>query len=155
MSCYCYCFREQLYFHTSTQLYSHNSCISVPEVIFKQSYMSIPQVILPEDLYQSHNGDSYAGSAAYLYWNGPYGVLVFKYEVQIWLIIVRHMSIMVFYVNNCLTVCSTVWSSYKWIKYHNPMLLALVSGISWWPVDSPQKGPVMWKTFPCRGVIMW
>ena len=23
-----------------------------------------------------------------------------------------------------------------------------------WPLDSPHKGPVMWKVFPCRDVIM-
>ena len=25
-------------------------------------------------------------------------------------------------------------------------------GIHWWPVDSPDKGPVMWKVFPCHNV---
>ena len=24
-----------------------------------------------------------------------------------------------------------------------------------WPVDSPHKGPVIWKGFPCRNAIMW
>ena len=30
-----------------------------------------------------------------------------------------------------------------------------VRGIHWWPVDSPHKGSVMWKLFPCHDAIMW
>ena len=29
-----------------------------------------------------------------------------------------------------------------------------VMGINWWPVVCPHKRPLMWKAFPCHGVIM-
>ena len=28
-----------------------------------------------------------------------------------------------------------------------------VRGIQWWPVDSPHKGPMIWKAFPCHVAI--
>ena len=48
------------------------------------------------------------------------------------------------------TVCSTVVHSD--IKGNIKALdnWPFVNGIHWWPVDSPHKGPVMWKVFPYR-----
>ena len=45
-------------------------------------------------------------------------------------------------------MCSNVYSDKK-----NPSspLLVLFGGIHRWPVESPHKGPVMWKAFPCEG----
>ena len=38
--------------------------------------------------------------------------------------------------------------------YQSAPLLVLCEGIHWWPVDSPHKGQVMQKDFPCHDVIM-
>ena len=35
-----------------------------------------------------------------------------------------------------------------------PHYWPFVRGIHQWPVDSPHKGPAMWKTFPCNDMIM-
>ena len=35
-----------------------------------------------------------------------------------------------------------------------PHYWPFVRGIHWWPVDSPHKGPVMWKALPCHDVFM-
>ena len=39
-------------------------------------------------------------------------------------------------------------------KHQNSTSLAFVRGIRWWPVDSPHKGPVTQKMFPCDDIIM-
>ena len=40
-------------------------------------------------------------------------------------------------------------------KQQSSTLLSFVRGIHWWPVNSPYKGPVMWKMFPFDDVIKW
>ena len=39
-------------------------------------------------------------------------------------------------------------------KHQSSASLAFVRGIHRWPVNSPHKGPVTWKTFPFDDVIM-
>ena len=41
------------------------------------------------------------------------------------------------------------------MKTSNHALLVFVRGIHWSPVDSPHKGPVIPKMFPCHDVIMY
>ena len=66
----------------------------------------------------------------------------------------RHNSdvIWISWVTGKSTVCSTISTHQR--KYQNPASLALVRGIHRWPVDSPHKGPLMWKIFPLDDVIM-
>ena len=52
--------------------------------------------------------------------------------------------------NHCCFDCFATVCSAKEQRY---ALLAFVSGIHQWLVDSPQKRPVMWKEFPCHDVI--
>ena len=40
-------------------------------------------------------------------------------------------------------------------EWHHIVTSALCEGIYRWPVHSPQQGPVLRKTFPCRDVIMF
>ena len=47
-------------------------------------------------------------------------------------------------------VCSTAYSDKPIWENEKPALLAFVRG----PVDSPHKGPVTWKTFPCHDACM-
>ena len=51
-------------------------------------------------------------------------------------------------------VYSTVCSGANQRKHQSSVLLAFVRGIHQWPVNSPHKGPVTWKTFPFDEV-MW
>ena len=39
-------------------------------------------------------------------------------------------------------------------KYQSSALLAFVKGTHWLPVDSPLKGPVMWKVFLCHAFFL-
>ena len=48
---------------------------------------------------------------------------------------------------NCLFRCSSM-------KILKPVSVAFVRGIHQWPVDSPYKGPVMWKMFPFDDIIL-
>ena len=51
-------------------------------------------------------------------------------------------------------VCTTVCSGTDQRKHQSSASLAFVSGIHWWPVDSPHKGPVTRIFFPFDDVIM-
>ena len=64
------------------------------------------------------------------------------------------MSAMVSQITGVSIVCSTLSSGADQIKYQSFVSLAFVREIHWWPVDSPHKGPVMWKMFPFHDVIM-
>ena len=52
-------------------------------------------------------------------------------------------------------VCSTVCSGADQRKHQSSTSLAFVGGIHRWPVNSPHKGPVIWKMFPFDDVIMY
>ena len=58
----------------------------------------------------------------------------------------QHTSITIVY--------STVYSGADQRKHQSSTSLAFVRGIHRWPVNSPQKGPVTQKMFPCDDVIM-
>ena len=51
-------------------------------------------------------------------------------------------------------VYSTVCSDADQTKHKRSASLAFVRGIHRWPANSPHKGPVTWKIFPCHDVIM-
>ena len=51
-------------------------------------------------------------------------------------------------------VYSTVYSGADQRKHHSSASLAFVRGIHRWPVNSPQKGPIMRKMFQLDDVIM-
>ena len=64
------------------------------------------------------------------------------------------MSRMASQITGILIVCSTLSSSADQRKHQSSVWLAFVSGIHQWPVDSPHKGPVIWKMFPFDDIIM-
>ena len=64
------------------------------------------------------------------------------------------MSIMVSHITSISTVYSTVYSGTDQRNHQSSASLAFVRGIYWWPVNSPHKGPVMWKMFPFHDVII-
>ena len=64
------------------------------------------------------------------------------------------MSMMVSQVTSSTNVYSTVYSGTDQRKRQSSMSLALVRGIHQSPVNSPHKGPVMWKMFPLVDIIM-
>ena len=51
-------------------------------------------------------------------------------------------------------VNSIIYSNADQGKHQSSAPLAFVRGIHRWPVNSPHKGPVTWKTFPFDDVIM-
>ena len=51
-------------------------------------------------------------------------------------------------------VYSTTYSGADQREHQNFASLAFVRGMHWWPMNSPQKGPVTWKMFPFNDVIM-
>ena len=51
-------------------------------------------------------------------------------------------------------VCTVVCSGEDQRKHQSSASLAFVRGIHWWPVNSPQEGPVMRKMFPFDDVLM-
>ena len=51
-------------------------------------------------------------------------------------------------------IYSTVSSGVDQRKHQSSPSLAFVRGIHWWPVNSPQKGPVTQKMFPFDDVIL-
>ena len=51
-------------------------------------------------------------------------------------------------------VYSTVYSGADRRKHQSSASLAFVRGIHGWPVNSPHKGPVMWKMLPFDDIIM-
>ena len=64
------------------------------------------------------------------------------------------MSMMASQITSLRIVYSTIYSGSDQRKHQSSMSLAFVRGIPWWPVNSPQKGPVMQKMFPFDDVIM-
>ena len=65
-----------------------------------------------------------------------------------------HISYRVSQITSDSTVCSTICSGVHQRKHQSFALLALCEGNHQWPVDSPHKGPVAWKRFPCNDIIM-
>ena len=51
--------------------------------------------------------------------------------------------------------CSSAYAIWHQIKPQNSALLFFVRRIHRWPVDSPRKGPVMWKTSLCHDVLLY
>ena len=64
------------------------------------------------------------------------------------------MGAMVSQIAGLLIVYWTVCSGADQIKHQNSALLAFVSGIHRWPVNSPHKGPVTRKMYSFHHVIM-
>ena len=64
------------------------------------------------------------------------------------------MSMMASQITSLTIVYSTVYSGSDQRKHQSSASLAFVRGIHRWPVNSPHKGPVMWKMFPLDDVIM-
>ena len=64
------------------------------------------------------------------------------------------MSAMASQITRLTIVYSTVYSGADQRKHQSSGSLAFVRGINRWQVNSPHKGPVTWKMFPCDDVIM-
>ena len=64
------------------------------------------------------------------------------------------MTRMASQITSLTVVYSTVYSGADQRKHQSSVSLAFVRGIHWWPVNSPHKGPVTWKTSPFDDVIM-
>ena len=64
------------------------------------------------------------------------------------------MSAMASQITGASIVWSTVGSGADQRKHQSSASLAFVSGIHWWPVNSPHKRPVTRKMFSCDDVIM-
>ena len=64
------------------------------------------------------------------------------------------MSSMASQITSLTIVYSIVNSGTDQRKHQSSASLAFVRGIHWSPVNSPHKGPVMWKMFPFDDVIM-
>ena len=62
-----------------------------------------------------------------------------------------HMNIMACQIIGDSTVCSVVCSGYQQ-RLHQRALLAICEGNPLLPVDSPHKGPVMQRLFPCHHI---
>ena len=80
----------------------------------------------------------------------PIGLLGTKFALQ-W----RHYDVIVTsQITSVSIVCSNVGSGADKRKHQSSASLAFVRGIHWKPVDSPHKGLVTRKMFPCNDVIM-
>ena len=64
------------------------------------------------------------------------------------------MAVMASQITSVLIVYTTVCTGTDQRKHQTPALLAFVRGIHRWPVNSPHKGPVMWKMFPFDDIII-
>ena len=64
------------------------------------------------------------------------------------------MSTMASQITSILTVCLAVCSDPDQRTHQSSTSLVFVRGIHWWPVNSPHKGPVMWKKLPFDDVII-
>ena len=64
------------------------------------------------------------------------------------------MSAMASQITSLMIVYSTVYSGAYQEKDQSSASLAFVRRIHRWPVNSPHKGPVTWKTFPFDDVTM-
>ena len=65
------------------------------------------------------------------------------------------MSTMASQITSLTSIYSTVYSGADQRKHQSSASLAFVQIIHWRPVNSPPKGPVMWKVFPFDDVIMY
>ena len=65
------------------------------------------------------------------------------------------ISMMTSWITSLTIVYSTIYSSPNQRKHQSSASVAFVREIHWWPVNSPHKGPVMWKMFPFDYVIMF
>ena len=65
------------------------------------------------------------------------------------------MTTMASQITSLTVVYSTVYSDADQRKHQSSASMAFVWGIHWWPMNSPHKGPVMWKMFPFDDVIMY
>ena len=64
------------------------------------------------------------------------------------------MSSMASQITSLMIVYSIVYSGTDQRKHQSSASLAFVRGIHRWLVNSPHKGPVMWKMFPFDDVVM-
>ena len=64
------------------------------------------------------------------------------------------MSAMASQITNLTIVYLSVYSGADQRKHQSSMSLAFMWGIHRWPVNSPHKGPVLWKMFPFDDIIM-
>ena len=58
----------------------------------------------------------------------------------------KHLNLFIYFAS-----CS---GNHQWIHSRAPHYWHIVNGIHLPPMDSPQKGPVMWKVCPCHYFIM-
>ena len=64
------------------------------------------------------------------------------------------MSVMASQITGVLIVCSAIGAGADQRKHQSSASLAFVREIHRSTVDSPHKGPVMWKMFPFDDIIM-
>ena len=64
------------------------------------------------------------------------------------------MGAMASQITSLMIIYSTIYSGTDQRKHQISVSLAFVRGIHRWPVNSPHKGPVMWKMFPFDDIIM-
>ena len=64
------------------------------------------------------------------------------------------MSVMASQVTSPTIVYSSIYSGADQSKHQSSASLAFVRGIHGWLLNSPHKGPVIWKRFPFDDVIM-
>ena len=115
--------------------------------------LSLPTVINP--MYPNHMHTSYSllwyfceGVPAYpdMHWFNS-GSCAFHYSYVI-------MGKIASQITSLTIVYSTVYSGTDQRKHERCALLAFVRGIHQWPVNSPHKGPEMWKMFAFDDIIM-
>ena len=64
------------------------------------------------------------------------------------------MSMMASQITSLMIVYSTIYAGANQRKHQSSTSLAFVRGIHQWLVNSPHKGPVIWKIFLFDGVIL-
>ena len=82
--------------------------------------------------------------------NDFYCTEFFSYRSQWWPVYAIHHSDVIIsaMASPGAIICSTICSGTDQRKHQSSTSQAFVRGIHWWPVDSPHKGPVMWKMLP-------
>ena len=88
----------------------------------------------------------------YTVWCVCFGMVTEKFLVHYSDVVIK--SPMPSQITSLTIVYSTIYSGTDQRKHKSSASLAFVRGIHWWPVNSPQKGPVTWKMFPFDDVIM-
>ena len=66
----------------------------------------------------------------------------------------RHTDVMPSQITSHSTVCLTLFRLTHRRRIESPHYWPFVRGIHRSPADSPHKGPVMWKAFPCHAIVM-